>query len=174
MSLLDAVPIHKATIIPRGQALGMVTQLPDRDVVSISKAQLLARMDVAMGGRVAEEIVFGKDHVTTGASSDFEQATAIARAMVCQYGMSDQLGAISISDQSDYDLLAPSTRTTIDAEVKSMLDASHQRATKIIQDGRRELEMLAKALVEYETLTREEIVRLLEKRRSNLDHLIGP
>lgn len=158
------MPIHKATIIPRGRALGMVTQLPERDELSLTKAQLLARMDVAMGGRVAEELVFGPDSITTGASSDFLQATAIARAMVTQYGMSERLGPIAVEPE-ELEGLSPMTRDLIDAEIKRLLDQSHQRATATIADSKRDLDRLAKALIEYETLTRQQIEELLEHRR---------
>jgi ATP-dependent metalloprotease len=151
-----AHPIHKATIMPRGQALGMVAQLPERDEVSISKAQLLARMDVAMGGRVAEMIVFGEEHVTTGASSDFNQANGIARAMVTQYGMSEKVGPIVVNDD-DWETLSPQTRELIDSEVRRLLEESQARAKACILANRAQLDKLATALLDYETLTREEI-----------------
>lgn len=90
-----ALPVHKATVVPRGMALGMVTQLPDKDETSWSKKQMMAKMDVCMGGRVAEELIFGLDNVTSGASSDFEQATQIAMNMVERWGMSDRLGYVA-------------------------------------------------------------------------------
>lgn len=168
---VDAVPIHKATIIPRGRALGMVTQLPEKDEFSMTKSQLLARMDVAMGGRVAEELIFGPDKITTGASSDFQQATAIARAMVTQYGMSERLGPIVVP-QEDYEQLSATIKDLIDSEVKQLLDASHHRAHRLLNDNRRDLERLAKALLEYETLNRDEIEQLLNRhRREPIDHL---
>ena len=94
----ESIPIHKATIIPRGNALGMVSQVPERDEYSVTKAQLLARLDVAMGGRAAEHLVFGSEQVTTGAASDFSQATKIAQAMVTKYGMSDKIGKVMLSE----------------------------------------------------------------------------
>lgn len=151
-----AHPIHKATIIPRGRALGMVTQLPERDELSISKAQLLARMDVAMGGRVAEQLIFGDDNITTGASSDFEQANSIARAMVTQYGMSDKVGPIVIGND-DWEALSPHTRELVDGEVRRFLEESQMRTKTIMLAHRLQLDRLAAALLEYETLTKEEI-----------------
>lgn len=156
--------IHKATIIPRGNALGMVAQIPEKDELSFSKLQLLARMDVAMGGRVAEELVFGPDHVTTGASSDFTAATQIARGMVTQYGMSAKLGPMAVAAE-DWDTLSPETRSQIDAEIQSLLEASRQRATAILQRHRGELDRLAEALLEYETLNLEEIRSVLRGQR---------
>lgn len=149
----------------------MVTQLPEKDELSLTRAQLLARMDVAMGGRVAEELVFGHDSVTTGASSDFQQATAIARAMVTQYGMSEKIGPLTIS--SDPDSVSPSIRDLIDSEVKALITASHQRATRVLTENRRDLELLARSLIEYETLAKNEIEAILSSRRSGpLDHLL--
>ena len=156
--------IHKATIIPRGNALGMVAQIPEKDELSFSKLQLLARMDVAMGGRVAEELVFGPDHVTTGASSDFTAATQIARGMVTQYGMSSKLGVMAVSAE-DWDMLSPEMRSQIDAEIQSLLEASRQRAAAILQRNRGELDRLAEALLEYETLNLDEIKSVLRGQR---------
>jgi ATP-dependent metalloprotease len=153
-------PIHKATIIPRGISLGMVTQLPEKDELSISKVQLLARMDVAMGGRVAEAIMFGEDNITTGASNDFSQANAIARAMVTQYGMSEALGTVTVGD-ADWDTLSPKTRALIDKEVKRLLDESFARAKSLLTAHKQQLDLLASALLDYETLTREEIEQVI-------------
>ena len=142
----------------------MVTQLPEKDELSMTKSQLLARMDVAMGGRVAEELVFGPEKITTGASSDFQQATAIARAMVTQYGMSERLGPVVVAPE-EYENLSQTIKDLIDSEVKQLLDASHQRAHRMLSDHRKDLDRLAKALLEYETLSRDEIERLLHSRR---------
>lgn len=163
-------PIHKATILPRGMALGMVTQLPERDELSVSKAQLLARMDVAMGGRVAEAMIFGEDQITTGASNDFAQATAIARAMVTQYGMSEAVGPVTINDP-DWETLSPDTRTLIDTEVKRLLDESLARAKVLLATHRGQLDRLAAALLDYETLTREEIELVVTGHRLELASL---
>ena len=117
----QATPLHKATIIPRGSALGLVSQVPEKDEHSITLQALLARMDVAMGGRVAEELINGPDMITTGASSDFTQATQIARAMVTAYGMSEKLGPMVV-DPGELDTLGPELRAAIDAEVKDILE----------------------------------------------------
>jgi ATP-dependent metalloprotease len=155
-----AVPIHKATIVPRGQALGMVAQLPDRDELSLTRQQLLARLDVAMGGRVAEELFFGPERVTTGASSDFTQATNIARAMVMQYGMGESIGTMVINSD-DLELLSPETKAAIDQEVRRLLEDSRQRAMNLLSSNRAAVEVLAKALLERETLSGDEIRRIV-------------
>jgi ATP-dependent metalloprotease len=114
-----AMPIHKATIIPRGQALGMVHMLPENDQYSVSRKQLLAQLDVSMGGRVAEEMIFGHDNVSTGASSDIQNATRIAKSMVTAYGMSDELGAVDLN--SDKENISPDMKKRIDEEVRKIL-----------------------------------------------------
>jgi ATP-dependent metalloprotease len=152
-----ATPLHKATIIPRGSALGLVSQVPDRDEYSATKKALLARMDVAMGGRVAEELLFGADMVTTGASSDFSQATRIARSMVMEFGMSDRIGPMVFSDE-DSDSIGSELRSVLDSEIKQLLEDSRLRATRILQDHRVELNRLAEALLEHETLSKDEII----------------
>lgn len=156
----NANPIHKATIVPRGMALGFVSQLPEKDEVSLSKAQLLARLDVLMGGRVAEELVFGPENVTTGAGSDFEQATKLARAMVTRYGMSDRIGPISLKEE-DEEKLSQQLLEAIDLETRSLLESARQRAKGIIMKHRDSLERLAEALLQYETLSRKEIEAIL-------------
>ncbi len=153
-----ADPVYKATIMPRGQALGMVTQLPDGDQTSMSKKQLLARLDVCMGGRVAEELIFGAENVTSGASSDIQQATRLARAMVTQWGMSDSVGLVFHAKDGEQ---SPETRAAIDREVKAILDSSHVRAKDLLLRHKADLDKLAKALLEHETLTGAEIVDLL-------------
>mmetsp|Transcript_11758 Transcript_11758/g.28980 ORF Transcript_11758/g.28980 Transcript_11758/m.28980 type:complete len:696 (-) Transcript_11758:194-2281(-) len=155
-----AHPVHKATIMPRGNALGMVFQLPNGDQTSISRKQLIAEMDVCMGGRAAEEMVFGRDNVTTGASSDMRRATQIARAMVLQYGMSDKVGVVDFDQLKDSQLSA-STRALIDAEIKSLLDSSYSRVSQILRKERSRLDTLATALMQHETLTGEDIEDVL-------------
>jgi ATP-dependent metalloprotease len=149
------LPIHKVTIIPRGQALGLTKQLPDGDVNSVSRAELRARLDVCMGGKVAEELIFGSDAVTSGASSDLEHATRIARNMVLRYGMSDKLGPVSFSPD-DVPLLSSETRLLLDTEVRALLDLSYARAKANLKAHEKELHLLAAALLEHETLTGDE------------------
>ena len=150
----NALPVHKATIMPRGQSLGMVAQLPDKDMTSITKAQLLAKLDVCMGGRAAEELIFGKENITSGASSDFQQATEVAEAMVTQYGMSEKLGQVSYDKESE----STETRAKIEAEVRRLLDESYGRAMKLLKSREHELHRLADALLEHESLTGEEVL----------------
>ncbi len=164
-------PVHKATIIPRGRALGMVMQLPERDKLSMSYEQMTSRLAVLMGGRVSEEIVFGKDKVTSGAQSDIEQATKLARAMVTRWGFSDELGTVMYGENQEevflgYSMgrqqnISESTSQKIDAEVRRLVEAGLADATRIITEKRQDLETLAKGLLEYETLTGEEIYGLL-------------
>ena len=165
-------PIHKATIIPRGRALGMVMRLPERDQISITREKMFANLAVAMGGRIAEEEVFGYEKVTSGASSDIKQATQLARAMVMQYGMSDKLGFLTYGDNEEEVFLGRSvartqsmseeTQKQVDSEVKVIVDKSYKNAEKIIQDKRKDLDIIANGLLDYETLTGDEITNLLK------------
>ncbi|MFN3515544.1 MAG: ATP-dependent zinc metalloprotease FtsH [Novosphingobium sp.] len=164
-------PIHKATIIPRGGALGMVVRLPERDRYSYHRDQMHAQLAVAMGGRVAEEIIFGHDKVSSGAASDIQHATSLARSMVTRWGMSDKLGPLQYEEtQEGYLGYGGSTRTMmsaetnklIDAEIRALVEGAHKRATKILKDNEDKLHLLANALLEYETLTGEEITELLK------------
>jgi len=168
-----AYPIHKATIIPRGRALGMVMQLPERDEVSQTREQLHAQMAIAMGGRVAEEIIFGDDKVTTGASSDIEQATKRARAMVMRAGLSKELGPVAYGENEEEVFLGRSvarqqnmseeTAKKVDAEIRKFVDKGYERARKILTDKIEDLHKLAKALLTYETLSGEEIEDIVNK-----------
>ncbi|KAK6155589.1 hypothetical protein DH2020_009837 [Rehmannia glutinosa] len=151
-----AHPIHKATIMPRGSTLGMVTQLPSNDETSISKKQLLARLDVCMGGRVAEELIFGEDHVTTGASSDLNTATELAQYMVSSCGMSDAIGPVHIKERPGSEM-----QSRIDAEVVKLLREAYNRVKALLKKHEKALHALANALLEYETLNAEEIRRIL-------------
>ncbi|MEM9629328.1 MAG: ATP-dependent zinc metalloprotease FtsH [Pseudomonadota bacterium] len=164
-------PIHKATIIPRGRALGMVMRLPEGDRISVSREKLEADIAVAMGGRVAEELVFGHDKVTAGASSDIEQATKIARHMVTQWGMSDKLGPIAYGENQQEVFLGHSvtqsknlseeTAQLIDAEIRELVDTGYDKARTLITDHKDRLDDLANALLEHETLTGDEISAIL-------------
>jgi cell division protease FtsH len=164
-------PVHKATIIPRGRALGMVMQLPERDKLSMSYEQMTSRLAIMMGGRVAEEIVFGRDKVTSGAASDIEQATKLARMMVTRWGLSEELGTVAYGENQEEVFLGYSvsrqqnisedTVKKIDAEIKRFVEGGLQLARKILTENRAGLEILAKGLIEYETLTGDEIKDLL-------------
>lgn len=156
-----ALPVHKATIVPRGMALGMVTQLPDNDETSISRKQMLARLDVCMGGRVAEELIFGENEVTSGASSDLQQATKLARAMVTKYGMSKQVGVVTHYYNDNGKSMSTETRLLIEQEVKEFLERAYINAKTILTTQGKELHALANALLEHETLTGNQIKSLL-------------
>ena len=168
-----AYPIHKATIIPRGRALGMVMQLPERDEVSQTREQLHAQMAIAMGGRVAEEIIFGEDKVTTGASSDIEQATKRARAMVMRAGLSKEMGPVAYGENEEEVFLGRSvarqqnmseeTARKVDSEIRKFVDMGYERARKVLTEKIDDLHKLAKALLTYETLTGSEIEDLINR-----------
>ncbi|MBV8939978.1 MAG: ATP-dependent zinc metalloprotease FtsH, partial [Alphaproteobacteria bacterium] len=161
LSLPASDPIHKATIIPRGRALGMVMRLPERDKLSVTREKMEADLAVAMGGRVAEELIFGYDKVTSGASSDIQYATRMARAMVTEWGMSDKVGPLHYgADQQDVFLgqqlvqqtthISDDTASLIDAEVKRVVQESLARAKSILTEHLEQLHTLAEALLEYE------------------------
>ena len=160
-------PIHKATIIPRGRALGMVMRLPERDNYSYHRDKMYANLSVSMGGRVAEEVIFGYDKVSSGASSDISYASSLARDMVTRWGMSDALGPLEYAEPEGETFLGYSanrairmsnqTAQLIDTEIKRIVEGAHDRAKQVLTDNIDELHALAKALLEYETLTGEEI-----------------
>lgn len=167
----ESDPIHKATIIPRGRALGLVMRLPEGDRISMSKAKLKADLSVAMGGRIAEEIIFGEEKVTTGASSDIQMATDTARRMVTEWGMSDKLGPLRYTDNQEEVFLGHSvaqsknmsddTAALVDSETKLIVESAYARAKEILTTHLDQLHTLAKALLEYELLTGDEIKDLL-------------
>ncbi|XP_042003188.1 ATP-dependent zinc metalloprotease FTSH 4, mitochondrial-like isoform X3 [Salvia splendens] len=157
-----ALPVHKATIVPRGNALGMVSQLPDKDETSISRKQMLARLDVSMGGRVAEELIFGESEVTSGASSDLEGATRIARAMVTRYGMSKQVGFVTHDYNDNGRSMSTETRLLIEQEVKDLLENAYNNAKTILTTHSKELHALANELLDKETLSGAQIKALFE------------
>ena len=166
-------PIHKATIIPRGRALGVVWTLPERDKYSHTREYLEANISKAMGGRVAEELIFGHDKVTSGASSDIQMATKLAKDMVTRFGMSKELGPLTYGENEDEVFLGRSitrhqhmseeTANKVDIEIKKIVDAGYQRAKKIITEKIDDLHKIAKALLLYETLSGEEIKDLILK-----------
>ncbi|HMT43006.1 MAG TPA: ATP-dependent zinc metalloprotease FtsH [Chakrabartia sp.] len=164
-------PIHKATIIPRGRALGMVVRLPERDSYSYHRDKMFANLSVGMGGRVAEELVFGHDKVSSGASGDIQQATKLARSMVTQWGMSDKLGPLQYEEQQGETFLGYSqtqrhhisneTALLIDAEIRALVEGGYKKATTLLKKNIKKLHILAEALLEYETLTGDEIKALM-------------
>ncbi len=175
-------PIHKATIIPRGRALGMVVRLPERDSYSYHRDKMYANLSIAMGGRVAEELIFGYDKVSSGASGDIQQATKLARSMVTQWGMSDKLGPLQYEEQQGETFLGYSqtqrhnmsneTAMAIDGEIRRLVDEGHARATQLLTDHKDQLAIVAEALLEYETLSGDEIKALLDGQkpdRSGID-----
>ncbi|UOM36330.1 ATP-dependent zinc metalloprotease FtsH [Acuticoccus sp. I52.16.1] len=165
-------PIHKATIIPRGRALGMVMRLPERDQISLTRAKCKADLAVAMGGRVAEELIFGHEKVTSGASADIKMATKLSRAMATQFGMSDELGPLLYSENEDEVFLGHSvarsqsvsekTQELVDSEVKRFVNDGYETAMAVIKTNLDDLHTVAKGLLEYETLTGEEIRDLIK------------
>src|SRR4029077_17770373 len=166
------------------RALGMVMQLPERDKLSMTYEQMTSRLAIMMGGRVAEEMIFGKDKVTSGAQSDIEQATRLARMMVTRWGFSPELGAVSYGESQDEGFLGMSvarqqkvserTAETIDAEVKRLVEEGHDEARKILEAKRADLEILAKGLLEFETLSGDEIKDLLNGKKPNRESAIEP
>ena len=164
-------PIHKATIIPRGRALGMVMQLPERDKLSMSLEQMTSRLAIMMGGRVAEELTFGHDKVTSGASSDIEQATRLARMMVTRWGLSPELGTVAYGENQEEVFLGMSVARTqnvseataqkIDGEIRRLVEDGYKEAMRILTTKAADLETLAQGLLEYETLSGDEIRELL-------------
>ena len=164
--------MHKVTIVPRGRALGIAFTLPEDDRVSVTREQLEARLVMAYGGRAAEEIVFGHDRVTTGAASDIQQATSIARRYVTQWGLSDTIGPILVGDNEQELFLgreiqsrrevSEQTAQLVDAEVKRVATEAHARAVSVLTEHRELLALVAEALLERETLTRDDILVLKE------------
>lgn len=161
----DSHPLHKVTIIPRGPSLGHTAYIPEKERYHVTKSQLLAMMDTMMGGRAAEELVFGPDKITSGASSDLKQATAIAIHMVKDWGMSEKVG-LRTHDGNNSGIvvvneLSPSTNDQIDSEIKRIMTESYERAKNILKTHQREHKMLAEALLKYETLDAEDIKSIM-------------
>jgi len=164
-------PIHKATIIPRGRALGLVMRLPERDSYSYHRDKMYANLAVAMGGRVAEEVIFGYDKVSSGASSDIQYATQLARDMVTRWGMSDTLGPLQYAEPDEEVFLGYSvnrsrqmsneTAQAIDSEIRKVVEDGYARAKHLLDEHRGQLEKLAQALLEYETLSGDEIKKVV-------------
>ena len=184
LSVTATDAVHKATIIPRGRALAMVMHLPDRDKLSMSYEQMTSRLAIMMGGRVAEEMIFGTNKVTSGAQSDIEQATRLARMMVTRWGFSEELGAVAYGENQEEVFLGHSvsrqqniseaTAQKIDAEVRRLVEAGHDEARRVLEEKRADLETLARGLLEFETLSGDEIVDLLQGKRPVRESVIEP
>jgi cell division protease FtsH len=167
-------PVYKVSIIPRGRALGVTMFLPEQDKYSISKLQLESQLASLFGGRVAEELVFGSDHVTTGASNDIERATAIARNMVTRWGLTEKLGPLAYSEDEDEVFLGRSvtqhkhmsddTARLIDEEVRDIIDAAHGKARDLLEAHLEQLHLMAGALMKYETLDKQQLDQIMEGR----------
>lgn len=164
-------PLHKVTIIPRGRALGVTMNLPERDQLSMSETQMLSRLAMMYGGRIAEELIFGKENITTGAGNDIQQATNLARKMVTEYGFSDKLGRLRYADNEEEVFLGHSvarqknmsdaTAALIDQEVRRLVEEAEDQARIILQEKSDQLEIIAQGLLEYETLSGTEVAALL-------------
>ena len=171
LTVPGAHPVHKATIIPRGRALGLVMQLPERDQISQSYQQMTSQLAIMMAGRIAEELIFGAEKVTSGASSDIQQATKLATSMVTEWGFSDEVGTVLYADnqqngylggQSGQASMSEETARKIDAEVRRFVDMGNKEARRILTERADDLEALAQGLLEYETLSGDEILELLK------------
>ncbi|MFC6490031.1 ATP-dependent zinc metalloprotease FtsH [Nitratireductor sp. GCM10026969] len=175
----SADPVHKATIIPRGRALGMVMQLPEGDRYSMTYKWMISRLAIMMGGRVAEEIKFGKENITSGAASDIEQATKLARAMVTQWGFSDELGQVAYGENQEEVFLGHSvarqqnmsqeTQQKIDKEVRRLIDEAYDKAREILSTKKKEWIAVAEGLLEYETLSGDEIRAIIRGEKPSRD-----
>ncbi len=175
LHLPESDPLHKVTIIPRGRALGVTMQLPEKDKYSQSKTYLTSRLSILFGGRIAEELVLGKENVSTGASNDIQVATSIARRMVTEWGMSDVLGPIAYGEPEGevflgYSItkrkeMADKTALQVDSEIRKLIDDAYAKTREILTKHRKELDKLAKGLMEYETLTGDEIALLLKGKK---------
>ena len=170
-------PIHKATIIPRGRALGLVMSLPERDQLSVTRTKYTSKIAMAMGGKVAEELKFGPENVTSGATSDIQQVSKIARAMVTQFGFTEELGNVDYSNEQQSHLgpygggtsHSPETQKIIDQKVKELIDDGYETAKRVLIEKNEEWERLAQGLLEYETLTGLEITKVIAGQPLNRD-----
>ena len=163
INLLQHDPVHKATIIPRGNALGLVFSLPKHDLLSMTKVKYKSQIAMAMGGRVAEELIFGAENVTSGASSDINYATNIASAMVMRFGMSKKLGNVDYRSASENGTqkISPDTQSLIDIEIRRLVDQGYQTAISILLEKESDLRRVAEGLLIYETLTGSEIAQVI-------------
>jgi cell division protease FtsH len=175
-------PLHKVTIIPRGRALGVTMSLPERDRYTYSLYELKAKIAMMFGGRIAEELIFGKDHVTTGAGNDIKEATNLARRMITEYGFSEKLGPLRYEDNqeevflghsvSQHKNVADATAKVIDDEIRALVEEGERRARAVLTKHLDDLHVVARGLLEYETLSAKEVNQLLAGEgidRSELD-----
>ena len=177
LNIKGSDPVYKATIIPRGHALGLVMRLPEDDKVSVTREQIIADITVAMGGRLAEEIIFGPDKVTSGASSDIKQATELAKSMVMKWGMSEKIGPLYYGSDENSTALhkgegqgtSDDVQNKIDNEIKIIVMAGYENARKMLAEDIEDLHKLAQALLKYETLTGDEMKRLLAGEKIDKD-----
>ncbi|OUM52797.1 hypothetical protein BVG19_g2019 [[Candida] boidinii] len=160
-----ATPLYKATILPRGRALGITFQLPEMDKHDVTKKECYARLDVCMGGKIAEEMLYGPNNVTSGCSSDLSSATGMARAMITSYGMSDKIGPMSLAEK--WESWSPKLRDMADQETREFLVSSEIRTRKLLREKRVELKRLAEALLEYETLNKAEMESVVKGEKLN-------
>lgn len=184
LHLPESDPLHKVTIIPRGRALGVTMQLPEKDKYSQSMTYLKSRLSILFAGRIAEEIILGKEKVSTGASNDIQVATMIARKMVSEWGMSDALGPIAYDEPEGEVFLgysiskrknvSDSTALLVDQEIRKIIDAAYKKTREILDTYRHELDILAKGLIEYETLSGEEIRDLLKGKQIRQTENLSP
>ncbi|XP_044265059.1 ATP-dependent zinc metalloprotease YME1L [Tribolium madens] len=168
----DSHPLHKVTIIPRGPSLGHTAYIPEKERYHVTKSQLLATMDVMMGGRAAEELIFGTEKITSGASSDLKQATSIATHMVKDWGMSEKIGLRTMTESSkpfQGDSLGPSTNELVDSEIRRILSESYDRAKHILKAHAKEHKALAEALMKYETLDAEDIKAIMTEKGPHIE-----
>ena len=171
LSVPKSDPLHKVTIIPRGRALGVTMSLPERDKYGYSKVELTSKLAMMFGGRVAEELIFGAENVTTGAGNDIQQATGMARRMVTEWGFSEKLGPLRYSANEEEVFLGHSvtqqknmsdqTADLIDSEVRSLIEDAEATARQVLEERKKDLELLAQALLEYENLSGGDIDALL-------------
>jgi len=155
-----AMPLHKVTCVPRGHALGVTSQLPENDRLSVTLKEYLAEIDVCMGGRVAEELIYGPENVTSGASSDIRQATRTATAMVKNWGYSEKVGPVFYNDTEE--TISPRRREEIEDEVRNLVQGGQARVTALLKAKEDELHRLAQALVEHETLDCDEVRKVIK------------
>jgi len=177
LSVPDHDPVYKVTIIPRGRALGVTMFLPEQDRYSYSKRRLNSQISSLFGGRIAEEMVFGADAVTTGASNDIERATEIARNMVTKWGLSDALGPLTYSEDegevflghsvTQHKQVSDETAYAIDKEVRQIIDTNYKRAEQILNDNRDKLDTMADALLKYETIDASQLKDIMAGKEPN-------